>query len=164
MPIYEFFCPDCNTLFNFFSRSVDTTSRPLCPRCRTRRLDRRLSAFAVTGRAREDAGEDDLPIDENRMAQAMETLAGEAEGLNEDDPRQAAQLMRRLSDMTGMELGQGMHEALARMERGEDPEQIEAEMGDVLENEDPLVPPGRAGRGGRMRRPPPDRDETLYDL
>ena len=35
----------------------------------------------------------------------MNMLAGEAENINEDDPRQAANLMRKLTDMTGMELG-----------------------------------------------------------
>jgi len=34
MPIYEFYCEDCNTLFNFFSRTVNTDKQPPCPRCR----------------------------------------------------------------------------------------------------------------------------------
>ena len=37
----------------------------------------------------------------------MNLLAGEAENINEDDPKQAAQLMRKLTHMTGMELGPG---------------------------------------------------------
>lgn len=162
MPIYEFYCPDCNTLFNFFSRSVNTQKRPLCPRCGKVKLTRQMSPFAVTGRAREADDGDDLPIDEHKMEQAMQTLAREADRINEDDPRQAAALMRKLSSMTGMELGAGMDEAIRRMERGEDPEAVEAEMGDLLENEDPFVMPARKGRGGTRR--PPARDETLYDL
>ena len=62
----------------------------------------------------------------------MHMLAGEADKMNEDDPKQAANLMRKLSDMTGFELGEGMDEALRRMEKGEDHEQIEAELGDIL--------------------------------
>ena len=27
MPIYEFYCPDCNTLFNFFSRTINTSKK-----------------------------------------------------------------------------------------------------------------------------------------
>ena len=163
MPIYEFYCEACNTIFNFFSRAVNTTKKPTCPRCRKRRLARRMSAFAVTGKAKEEGGADDLPFDESRKEKVMQTLAGEAESISEDDPRQAANLMRKLTDMTGLELGPGMTEALRRMERGEDPDQIEAEMGDLLEGEDPFLLPGKKGNQ-KSRRPAPSRDETLYDL
>jgi len=163
MPIYEFFCDDCNTIFNFFSKSIDTRKRPKCPKCKTSILERRMSAFAITGRATEAGEMDDLPVDEAKMEQAMQMLAGEAENINEDDPRQAADLMRKLTHMTGLELGAGMEEALRRMENGENPEQIEAEMGAMLENEDPFQLKVKKGaRGGR--RPVPRRDETLYDL
>ncbi|MDA8141715.1 MAG: zinc ribbon domain-containing protein [Desulfobacteraceae bacterium] len=164
MPIYEFYCDQCNTIYNFFSRCINTTKQPQCPQCQTKTLSRQMSAFAVVGRAKE-GGEDgeDLPFDESKMEQALQALAGEAEKINEDDPRQAAQLMRKLTDMTGMELGGGMEEALRRMERGEDPEQIEAEMGDLLESEDPFQMAGKKGAKG-ARRSAPRRDETLYDL
>ena len=73
-------------------------------------------------------------------------MAGEAEkNLNEEDPRQAARLMRKSSSMTGMELGEGMQEAMKRMEAGEDPEKIEEEMGDVFEQDPLRRPPGRRG-------------------
>jgi hypothetical protein len=121
-----------------------------------------MSAFAVTGRASEDGEMDDLPFDENKMEQAMQMLAGEAETINEDDPRQAADLMRKLSHLTGMELGAGMEEALQRMESGEDPEQIEADLGDILENEDPFTLASR--KTGARSRPAPAKDDTLYDL
>lgn len=164
MPIYEFYCEACNTIFNFFSRSINTSKKPTCPRCRTQRLSRMMSAFAVTGKAKEEGDAGDLPFDESRMEKAMQALAGEAESIGEDDPRQAANLMRKLTDMTGLELGPGMTEALRRMERGEDPDQIEAEMGDLLEGEDPFVLPGKKGGKPGGRRPAPQRDETLYDL
>ena len=106
---------------------------------------------------------EDMPFDEAKMEKAMQMLAGEAERINEDDPRQAAQLMRKLTDMTGMELGGGMEEALRRMEKGEDPDQIEAELGDVLESEDPFQMVAKKG-GVAASRVAPRRDETLYDL
>lgn len=162
MPIYEFYCRDCNTIFSFFSRSVNTRKIPACPKCDNSALTRRMSAFAVTGRAREPE-DGDLPVDSDKMDRAMQMLEGEAERMDEDDPRQAAQLMRRLSDMTGMEPGPGMQEALRRMEKGEDPEQIEAEMGDVLENEEPFIAAG-GGLGRLRKKPAPARDDTLYEL
>jgi putative FmdB family regulatory protein len=164
MPIYEFYCDHCHTIFNFFSRTVNTRKVPLCPRCKDNQLSRQVSMFAVTGRAKEDGAMDDLPVDEAKMEQAMQMLAGEAESINEDDPRQAAQLMRKLTQMTGLDLGDGMEEALSRMEQGEDPEKIEAEMGDLLEGDDPFQLKGKKGAAIGQRRQAPERDETLYDL
>jgi hypothetical protein len=71
--------------------------------------------------------------------------------------------MRRLTDMTGLELGPGMQEALSRMEQGEDPEKVEAEMGDLLETEEPFIQPGKKAKGSK-KRPAPRKDDTLYDL
>ena len=101
-------------------------------------------------------------MDEHKMEQAMSLLAKEAEHMDENDPRQAANLMRKLTDMTGMNLGPGMEEALSRMEAGEDPEQIEAEMGDLLEEENPFDFKGKSNR--ILKKRPPKVDETLYYL
>ena len=164
MPIYEFYCEDCHTIFSFFSKSVNTTKKPKCPSCKTRTLSRQMSAFAITGKASEDGDMDDLPFDEAKMENAMNMLAGEAENINEEDPRQAANLMRKLTDMTGLELGPGMQEALKRMEAGEDPDAIEAEMGDILEEEEPFALGEKKTAAGTRKRRAPKRDETLYDL
>jgi len=138
MPVYEFYCPDCHRIFNFLSRRINTDKRPDCPRCGRQQLERQVSMFAIS-KGRQEEGEADMPdIDESRMEQAMQALAAEAEGMNEDDPRQAARMMRKLYETTGLPLGGGMEEAIRRMEAGEDPEQIEAELGDVLEGEDPF--------------------------
>jgi hypothetical protein len=127
-------------------------------------MQRQMSAFSVTGRSDDAGGGEDLPFDESRMEGALSTLAGEAGALDEDDPRAAARLMRKLSKMTGMEYGGAMQEALSRMESGEDPDQIEAELGDALEAEAPCFASGTPARvrarGGR----PPERDETLYEM
>ena len=121
-----------------------------------------MSSFAVLRGAKEDQ-DDGLPnIDESKLEKAMTALASEAERINEDDPKQAAQLMRKLTHMTGLELGSGMEEALRRMEAGEDPEQIEAEMGNLLEEEDPLIFQGQ--KKSTSKKMPPRKDETLYEL
>jgi putative FmdB family regulatory protein len=164
MPIYEFYCSDCNTLFNFFSKTVNTTKKPKCPKCKTKTLSRQISWVAFTGRAKEEGDFEDLPFDSGKMEQAMQMLAGEADKINEDDPKQAANLMRKLSDMTGLKLGGGMDEALRRMEKGEDPEQIEAEMGDLLENEDPFSLADKKRTTVKTSAKTPFKDETLYEL
>lgn len=165
MPIYEFYCQQCNTIYNFLSRTVNTEKVPNCPNCKDVKLQRKVSLFAtISGRGDEgDVDADMPPIDEAKMEKAMGMLAQEAEKINEDDPRQAAMLMRKLSDATGLRMGPGMEEALSRMERGEDPEKIEQEMGDLLEEEEPfLLEPKAAARGSK--KPKPHVDETLYEL
>jgi putative FmdB family regulatory protein len=164
MPIYEFYCQECNTIFNFFSKTVNTTKCPTCPKCKAGDLNRKVSMFAVTGKAKEKSDMDDLCFDENKMEKAMQVLAKEADNINEDDPRQAAQLMRKLSSMTGLELGPGMSEALNRMERGEDPDQLESEMGDMLSEEEPFILPEKKKLKQKGPRLAPQIDETLYDL
>jgi putative FmdB family regulatory protein len=165
MPIYEFYCHKCNTVYNFFSKTVNTEKIPYCPTCKRIKLKRQMSVFANISGDRKDGGEDDQmpPMDEAKMEKAMAMLAGEADKISEDDPRQAANLMRKLSETTGMKLGPAMDEALRRMERGEDPEAIEAEMGDLLESEEPFMFDGSQGKKG-AKKPKPLVDDNLYDL
>ena len=162
MPIYEFYCEKCNTLYSFFSKRINTDKIPFCPRCKTIKLQRQMSIFAKISGNRKETDNDFPPIDEARMEKAMEMLTREADSIDEDDPRQAAQMMRKLTEATGLDLSSGMEEALSRLEKGEDPEQIEAEMGDILENEDPFVLTGKGKKSGRRTKPIVD--ETLYDL
>lgn len=161
MPIYEFFCTPCNTIFSFYSSRINTDKVPACPKC-SRKLQRQMSVFATIGRAKE---EDDNPfpdLDESRMESVLGELAREAENVNEEDPRQLAGIMRKFSEKTGLELGGSMEEALARLERGENPDEIEEEMGELLESEDPFSLMQKKARPAGRR--PPQRDETLYEL
>lgn len=164
MPIYEFFCPDCNTIFNFFSSRINTDKRPDCPKCGRKELDKQMSTFATIGKAKEDDGDDPLAgLDETKMEQAFESLMRDAEGMNEDDPRQMATLMRKFSDKTGISMGEQMEEALSRMEAGEDPDQIEQEMGDLMDSDDAFTL--EAMKKKVISGPkPPVHDEKLYEL
>ncbi len=167
MPIYEFYCRDCHAIFSFLSRGVDTVKRPECPRCDRSELERQASVFAISkGRAERDTGPDLGDLDESNLERAMAELARESEGLNEDDPREVAGLMRKLFDRTGLPLSEGMQEAMRRMERGQDPDEIEEDMGELLDAEElPLL--GGSVRGLaqlRRRMRPPEIDKGLYEL
>ncbi|MEN6468327.1 MAG: zinc ribbon domain-containing protein [Smithella sp.] len=163
MPIYEFYCKQCNTIYNFFSKSVNTVKIPTCPKCKTARLTRQMSVFAaITGSGKDEATDDPLKgFDESKMEKAMMQLAAEAEKIKDDDPKAAAKLMRKLSETTGMNLGDGFQEALSRLEAGDDPDQIDEEMGDILTSEDPF---GKKRRRKSATFRKPRKDETLYDL
>lgn len=87
------------------------------------------------------------------------------EGMDEDDPRQMGAMMRTRYQGAGLPPGKGVEEAIRRMEAGEDPDKIEEEIVDVLEEDVGLSGEG----GGKFRRPsnklkPPDVGKTLYDL
>ena len=166
MPIYEFYCAGCHRIYNFLSRAVDPGRKPACPRCGRKDLDRRVSLFAISKGRPESEGDEEGPpdFDDARIEHAMEALAGEVDNLDEQDPRQAARVMRKLFGAAGLPVGQGMEEALHRMEAGEDPDKIEEELGDALDDE-PLDARSRKGVSGLARRLlPPSVDPKLYEM
>jgi len=169
MPIYEFYCKNCHTIYNFFSSRVNTEKEPVCPNpeCRNPGLERQVSLFSISrGRTEGDGDDDGLEnVDEDKLEKAMMSLAGEMDNIDENDPKQAARMMRKLFDSTGMKLGDSIEEAISRMESGEDPDKIEQEMGDVLEDENPFaVKPRKLLDDLRRKYVPPKVDEHLYEF
>lgn len=162
MPVYEFYCVDCHRIYNFLSRRITTEKRPACPRCGRPDLEKQVSPFAFSHGRKDEPVEGIPDMDEERMERALEGLAGEMDGIDENDPRQMARFMRRFSEATGIDLGSRAEEAIRRLEAGEDPEKIEEEMGDLAELENPFVREGVAGVKRRLA--PPQRDETLYAM
>jgi len=69
--------------------------------------------------------------------------------------------MRKFTEMTGMKLGDNFQEALQRIEKGEDPEKIEDEMGDILAEEGALSEKQAIKTAAKNK---PKIDETLYEL
>jgi putative FmdB family regulatory protein len=162
MPIYEFFCNDCNTIFNFFSNSVNTEKRPMCPKCNEGPLDKVISNFAVFKGEKKQVDMEMPELDEAKLQKAMSMLEREAENINEDDPRQAACLMRKLCNTTGLNIGSGIDEALRRMEAGEDPDKTDEAMGDLINDKDLLKISPKTNQ--RFKKKPSELDETLYFL
>ena len=166
MPIYEFFCPDCFAVYNFFSARIDTRARPDCPRCQRIGLDRKPSTFATLKHQGEDddAGDPFSGLDESKLEGAMESLMREVGSMeNEEDPRAMGRMMRRFGELSGLEMGDRMEEMIQRMEAGEDPESLEEEMGDDLGDDDfdDFFKLKKAVAGRRRR---PRVDDELYFL
>jgi putative FmdB family regulatory protein len=136
MPIYEYYCDQCNVIFNFYSSRVNTTKVPACPKCGKKELSKQISTFATISKAKGENEDQFSGLDESKMEHAFESLMREAEHINEDDPKQMASLMRKFTSQSGVHLGGSMEEAISRMEAGEDPELVEKEMGEQLNEED----------------------------
>ena len=181
MPIYEFFCPQTNKIYSFYARSISMAGKtPKCPDNPRYRMERMISSFSFTGRKQErktDAPGADGPgdADDPRMERMMAEMERDFSGMNEEnpDPRQLARMMRKMSSFTGEKMPETMEEMIRRMEAGEDPEKLEEEYGDALEDFDP----GGAGAEGgdeakgksrtlqRMKRKRRVvRDPTLYEM
>jgi putative FmdB family regulatory protein len=119
MPIYEYNCLDCrrrvSVFFRTFSVAADEAAR--CPRCNGANLRRVVSKVAVL---RSEESRLDSMADESFMA-----------GLENEDPRALAGMMRKMSDEMGEPMDPEMHEVVQRLERGESPESIEESMPDL---------------------------------
>lgn len=167
MPIYEFYCQHCNTLFNFFSPKVDTVTSPACPRCAREGLERRPARFATL--RHQDQQDDPLSaLDEDKLESVMASMTGDLEAMEEgaeEDPKVMAALFRRFGEAAGLEPDSKMQEFLARLESGEDPERLEEEMGSAFDDEDDLAALFRLKeKATRLARNRPKVDETLYFL
>lgn len=172
MPIYEYYCQPCHRVFQFWSQSAASTREPVCPKCGARELKKLLSKFSVTGAVRKSKGakaqepaaagapgaaagpEAADPLEDPRLEAEMTQLMADADGIDENDPRQLGRLMRRMTALTGEKLDKNMETALRRLEAGEDPDKIEEDMGDVLGGDDRDGGPGV----------PPSYDDQLYPM
>ena len=168
MPIYEFYCRDCHTIYSFFARRVDTETVPTCPKgTKKHKLQRQMSRFAISsgGASSDEPPGPEMDFDEEKMEQAMMQMAGDFDNIDENDPRAMASMMRKLMNTTGMNMGEGMEEAIRRMEAGEDPDKVEEELGSILDSEEPFST-GESKLKGLARRltEAPNVDEEVYDM
>ena len=162
MPIYEFVCTDCNTVYQFFSKRVDPERTPPCPKQPIHApLVRQMSRFAM-GRAA--GGADSTPessveptgesgqggpnFDDPRVEAKMMDLMSRMESMDEKDGRSMGRMMRELASITGEGSDDpAMLEAIRRLESGEDPEKVEQIVSDAY-GEDAL-----GGSSGGMGAP-----------
>ena len=103
-------------------------------------------------------------FDDPNVSRVMDELERDMDHLDENNPRHMAHLLRKMQNTlpTGT-MPKEMETALRRLEAGEDPEKIEADMGDVLGE---WFGPGRAegdGPDGGGKGHPFTQDPGLYD-
>ena len=167
MPIYEFHSPDTNKIYSFFARSLSYADKvPKCPDDPAARMERMVSKFAFTGRAKEKSDEPDAS--DPRMEKMMAEMEREMSSLDENnpDPKALGRMMRKMTEATGQAMPDGMDQMIRRLEAGEDPEKLEEEFGDAFEGMD--MPDGDAGEvattGSRVRPVRMERDPALYEF
>ena len=174
MPIYEFFCPRNRRIYSFFARRLSyADKKPRCPDNPKWDMEKMISGFAITGRAKEkkDPPTGSDAMDDPRMEQAMAEMEREFSSIGDTDnpdPRVLARMMRKMADLGGDRVPPAMQEMIERLEKGEDPEKLEAEYGDAMDDFD-------AGMGDspeeqkisatlRKRRKKITRDPKLYEM
>jgi hypothetical protein len=188
MPIYEFYCPLHHTIYQFYAKTLAQGKIvPKCPDDPRHRLQKRVSAFAVTSggkKAEESAGADPAgsdrggdPAEDARMEAAMGAMEKEFSSADENDPRAMGRMMRRMAELTGEKIDGEMEEVVRKLEEGADPDALEEQLG----GEKPCNmedPGGGSPDGGdptadnaakearprfRVRKLTPTRDPKLYD-
>ena len=128
MPIYEYRCADCKKKVSVFFRSFSTVDHAAarCPICNGSHLTRLVSRVRVIRHGSSAAG-DSEGFDDSML-----------DGLDENDPRSMGQMMRKMADEAGEDLGPEFNEVVGRLEKGEDPEKIEKsmpELGEMMGND-----------------------------
>lgn len=134
MPIYEYRCQDCKRRVSIFWRTFSEAEAgdkaPACPRCGNSNLTRLMSRVRV------------IRSEESRL-DAMSDM--DFSDLDENDPKSMGRWMRKMSAEMGEDLGPEFDEVVGRLEAGEDPEEIEKSMPDLMGPGDDDAPYGVGG-------------------
>lgn len=113
MPIYEYRCAGCgrrvSVFFRTFRQAEEEAAR--CPHCGSSELDRLVSRVAV------------LKSEESRLEEMADPSF--MAGLENEDPRALAGLMRQMSAESAEGADPELDEVIGRLEAGESPAAIE---------------------------------------
>jgi putative FmdB family regulatory protein len=148
VPVYEFYCEPCNTLFSFYSKSTRSSGdTPACPRCGGS-LHKRVSRFSVVAYSRSKRSLEKLPFNQQRLADGMKKFRAEHERLRDEDPARAAGMMKKFSRwLGGVHLEEARKRAMQRVLDSENSPEQKIEALEALARADD----------------DPERDENLYE-
>ena len=116
MPSYDFRCKDCRHSFTlaYSTYAERDAATPKCPKCGSVELSNLIRRVAM------------LTSDEARMERMADP--SRLAGLDENDPRGMARLMRDMATESGEDMGSEFNEVVDRLDAGESPESIETSM------------------------------------
>ena len=182
MPIYEYYCPDNNTIYQFYAKTLaQGQTTPKCPDNAKFRMRKLVSKFAVTRGGKQEEPSTTPPAEtgdaaeDARMEAAMTAMESEFSNVDENDPRAMARMMRRMSEITGEKIDGEMEEVVRKLEEGADPESLDEQLGGGEgegspddpygdgPGEPPSADPKEPKHRFKVRRIAPRRDPKLYD-
>ena len=116
MPTYEYKCQNClnRTNVRMSYKEYDLAKKPHCPKCNTYSLQRIISPVRVT---------------RSNKSRVESISTPEAfNSLDQNDPKSVGKLMRSMGNEMNEDLGSEFDEMVTRLESGEAPESIEADL------------------------------------
>ena len=145
MPIYEFYSPDLEKIYSFFSHKVRSSDEiPKCPDGEQVSMKRLISGFSITGKQPSEIQEspqgDNSDVDPfadlepNKAKHLMQEMEKSISSIDDDnpDPKQMGNLMRKMCEMSGERIDDRMEEVVRKLEEGKDPNEIENDMEEYL--------------------------------
>lgn len=123
MPIYEYRCQQCQRRFSVFWRTYSAVNEDTvtCKYCKSEQVKRLVSRVRV------------VRSEDSRMEDLADP--GAWGDFDENDPKSMGRFMRKMVNEMGDEagdLGPEFDEVIDRLESGQDPEQIEKEVPDLV--------------------------------
>src|SRR5579863_800439 len=107
MPIYEYECDRCHRRTNVLTMRISQQVKPVCDHCGATAMRRLMSRFA-------------MPKSEEARMDALADPAA-LSGLDENDPKSVARVMRKMGKEMGEEFGGAeFNEAVEELESGGD--------------------------------------------
>jgi putative FmdB family regulatory protein len=111
MPFYEYRCGDCRKRVSIFLTYDEYEKKQTaCPLCGGSSLQRVISKVRVA------------KSEESRLENLSDPSSWG--GMDENDPKSMARMMRRMGSEMGEDLGPDFTEAVDRLEAGENPDEI----------------------------------------
>jgi putative FmdB family regulatory protein len=121
MPLYEYFCQDCQKRFDVSMTYSEYGQRAvICPHCQSKNVRRRIPRVRV---AKSDSARADSLASDFSDPSALAGL--------ENDPQAMGRVMRKMGKEMGEELPPEFNEVVDRLEKGQSPEDIEKELPDI---------------------------------
>jgi hypothetical protein len=134
MPIYEYYCRENHTIYQFYAKTLaQGKTTPRCPDNPKFRLQKMVSAFAINSGGTPDEAAEKPPAaapsaEDRRLDAAMDSMEREFSGMDENNPKEMARMMRRMTQVSGEKLDGQLEEVVRKLEEGVDPDSLEDKM------------------------------------
>jgi putative FmdB family regulatory protein len=119
MPTYDYRCNNCKARFNLFFSYADYGRVAIsCPKCGSAQVRRRIGRIRI-------AKSEERRLDDMVNPSHLDGL--------ENDPKALGRLMRKMGAELGEDAGPEFDEVVSRLESGQDPEEIERDLPNLVE-------------------------------